>query len=202
FLCAFLLIHFRIPRNHLCSPLPEPRHVQHSLHCRSLTMRAKPPQQLVQPHHADFRVLQCPKMEQILELFFELLLRFLLHRQRHSITVILQHVGDVVGSSLRPFPVFRDQLPPQLIDLRRRPARRGDLPRRLQNQFLLRLLRIVHRTNRGIRIALSASVPRRSFMMLRHAFCRFFPWLLLLRGHCLLLWRIGRDSRPPTAPPF
>src|ERR1700684_3159923 len=61
---------------------------------------------------------------------------------------MLQHIRNVLISGFSVFAMLRDQLAPPLIDLRRRVLLRADLPRRLQDQFFLRCLRIAHIAHR------------------------------------------------------
>src|SRR5262249_4902036 len=145
FFRALLLFHFGVACDHLGAPLAQPRHIQHTLRGCAFFMRLEPPEQLIESHDTDFRVIQRLEVEQVFKFFLELLLSFGLNLEVHFVAVVFENVGDIVSASFGCFAMLGDEPAAQLVDFRGRPVLRGYLPRRLQNQFLLGLLRIVHR---------------------------------------------------------
>src|SRR6266481_6442334 len=142
---AFLRFNFVVARNHFRAALAEPGYVQNTLYGRVLALRAKLAHQLIQPHDADLGSLQRLEVQQVLELLFVLFLGFFLLVDEDFLSRVLQHVRDVFCPHLAGFAMFREEPPPQLVDLRRRPLLDLDLPGCLQDQGFLRFQIIRHR---------------------------------------------------------
>src|SRR5260370_565049 len=138
FFGALMSFHLVVARDHLRAALAEPRDVQNTLHGRVFALRAKLAHQLVQPHDADLRIFQRLEVQQILEFFFVLFLRFFLLVDGYLLSRIFQHVRNVFHSRFAGLAMLRHQAPAQLVDLCRRPLLYLDFPCGLQDQCLLR----------------------------------------------------------------
>ena len=70
-------------------------------------------------------------MKNVLELFLETLFRFFAVRHLDFPARAFQHVGDVIVAGFSRFTVIRQQLAPQLVDLRHGPFLNAQVARRV-----------------------------------------------------------------------
>ena len=138
-------VHLVVARDHLRAALTEPRYVQNALHRRVFVLPAKLAHQFIQSHDADLSIFQRLEVQQILEFFLVLVLGFFLLVNHYFLSRVFQHVSNVFHSRFARLAVLRQEPPPQLIDLRRRPLLYLDLPGGLQDQCLLRFQIFSHR---------------------------------------------------------
>jgi len=107
--------------------------------------------QLVQAHHAHFRVLERGKMEQVLEFFLVLPLGIGFGGPHDAHARGFQDARDVIGRCFSCRSEPRHQLPPNLFDLGRREPRHGQLAGDFQDHFFFRrVIRMCHRDLMGL----------------------------------------------------